>query len=489
MRITKYLNRFRQHLRRGLPQQQREMFRSRPTLEALEDRMLLSAATQIGSTLNITMDPGTPSAVQTLVMEVDSTDHTKMDVIENGILLGKFTIASITNVNVTVAGNDAVKVNDSNGIPFANGCSISLTGAGPNNSLNLVGNKPLNFNGNEIYFAGTSIAPSALSLGIGAPVFSFNKAISSVTDDLPATQLILMARGQAVSQIGSNGLTQTLKGLAGPGGGGSTFTFRDKTSVILQLITDTSTATLNAAAGAIGEQFFRVEVSSKNDTVNINTTPSNVTTSVSVSFGPDAVVNLRGNSGQVRINGDGTTVVRLGSSTTLSSVTSAIKGNVFVEAAAGLIIFDPGNATTQELVRVTETTVSGSGLFGNNAVTVTYEDTTLDIFTGQLINSYTVAASQPGATFASKVEIFDEHQTAAEDAGLFVHVVVDSGSALRLFVVDANPATGSLDISAVNGTFNPTPPTPQNGTERVNFTSGFQSEINYNGFDRIFLSP
>jgi hypothetical protein len=479
------------HLKRDWTRTSRRPGRAstrRPTLEALEDRLALSSATQLGSTLNITVDPGTPSNVRPIGMVVDGTDHTKLDVFDTGVLLGKFTISSISNVNVTVAGNDAIKVNDTNGMPFANGTVISLTGAGTNSSLNLVGSKPLNFNGNEIYFAGNATVPSGLSLGIGAPQFTFNSAISSVTDDLSASQLIVEAKGQAVSLVGSNGLTETLKGLAGSGGGGSTLTFRGKGSAILQLESANATATLNAPAGAIGEQFFQVEVSGQNDTVTINETPSNVTTSVIVSFGPGAIVNLAGNSGPVRINGDGTTSVRLGSNPAHenTSVTSGIKNNVFVEAAQNLLIFDGGNVTTPEQVRVTETTISGSGLFGNNAVTVTYVDNPVDIFTGQLANIYTVAASQPGASFSSSVGILDEHLNAA---GLNVHVDVDSGSNLSLLLADANPSfNGFLGIAAVNGTFNPTSPTLPDGTEDVNFTSGFGSHIDYSGFGNVFLS-
>ena len=54
-----------------------------------------------------------------------------------------------------------------------------------------------------------------------------------------------------------------------------------------------------------------------------------------------------------------------------------------------------GTVTTQEQVKVTESTISGIGLFGNSGVVVGYQDTIPLIFTGRLANTYTVAPSQP----------------------------------------------------------------------------------------------
>jgi hypothetical protein len=467
----------------------------RPSLEGLEDRVTPSSATQVGSTLNIIASPGTASTVRPIVLQVDATDHTKIDVLDSGTLLGKFTIASIKNVNVTVAGNDAIKVNDSNGIPFASdpgqtfGTSISLTGSGTNNSLALVGSQPLTFNGNETYIGGNGTVSSALELGglgAGAPVFGFSSAISSVTDDLTAGQLIVETQSQAVSLVGANGQSQTLKGLAGTGAGGSTLTFHGKGGIVLELESNNATATLNATAAAIGEQDFQVLVFGNTDHVNINATPRNVSTLVEVDGafggGQNDLVLVAGNSGAVQVQGDGSTIVDLGTSDTDTSVTSGINANVKVAAVNQLLILNGGNVSTLEQVRVTESTISGTGLFGNNAVTLTYEAVAeVDIFTGQDAR-YTVAASQPGATFGDLINILDE----STKASLGVNVVLDSGSDLRLGVVNANPGpSDALSIDAVNGTFNPNPPTPTAGTEQVTFASGFTSLVFYNGF----LSP
>ena len=76
--FVNYLNRFGKYLRRQPRSRRPEKFRGRPTLEALEDRLVLSTATQTLSTLNITADPGAPNRVRTILLEADLKDHTKL---------------------------------------------------------------------------------------------------------------------------------------------------------------------------------------------------------------------------------------------------------------------------------------------------------------------------------------------------------------------------------------------------------------------------
>jgi hypothetical protein len=447
--------------------------------------MMLSTATQVGSTLLITASAGTAASVRPIVMEVDAIDHTKIDVIDAGTLLGKFPMSSIHRVNVTVAGDDAIKVDDSNGLPFALATLISLSGGGGNNSLDLVGSQALQLNGNEVFFAGTS-GGGALGLGtdVGSVVFSFSSAIGSVTDDLATPQLIVQAPGQAVSLVGGNGTSETLKGLAGTGGAGNTLEFRGKSSVRLELDSPSATATLNATAAAIGLGSFEVDVFGQQDRVIVNATPSNVRTIVSVAGGQDDSVNLRGNAGPVNINGNATTVVALGTDTTNTSlsVTSGIKGDVTVVAAEALQILDGGNVTSQEQMTVTESTVSGTGMFGNNAVVIQYEDTFLLFETGQLANTYTVKPSHPGATFfAGGISINDDFSS----AGFSVIVNVDSGSGLGLSLFNHNPANGFLFVVAPGATFNPFAMTTPDGSEDVTFLVGLASQVIYEGFDTV----
>jgi hypothetical protein len=472
----------------GLQRRQRDRFRSRPTLECLEDRLALSTASQLGPTLNIVASPGPITSARSILMEVDSTDHTKIDVLDTGVVLGKFTISSIKQVNVTVAGNDAIKVDDSNGLPFAPGTSIALSGTGTNNSLALFGSQALNLNGNEVFSAGSSTNGGALSLGtgFGSVVFSFSSTIGSVTDDLITSQLVVEARGDAVTLVGPNGVTETLNGLAGAGGGGNKLTFRDKGSVILDLLSDNATATLSATAGAIGLTDFGVDVFGKSDKVIIVATPASVRTTVTVVGALGDTVDVQGNAGKVTIFGDSSTVVFLGTNFTDSSksVTSGINNDVTVVAAEALEILDGANVTTPENVRVTESTISATGLFGNNSVVVHYGDTFVLFETGRLPNTYVVAASRPGSPFIpAGISINDDFSS----AGLTVRVGLDSGSGLHLSLFNQNPAAGFLTVAATGGTYNPTAPTAPNGSEDVTFAGGLTSTFFYEGFDTVSL--
>src|SRR5207302_1934083 len=114
--------------------------------------------------------------------------------------------------------------------------------------------------------------------------------------------------------------------------------------------------------------------------------------------------------------------------------------------------------TTRENVTVTESTISGTGLFGNDAVKLTYSNTAVvGILTGQLADTYSVVGSKPGALFRSNITIADFSTVA-----IHVFVAVDSGSLLNpiLFNDFASPNTASLFISAPGGTFRQPVPDP-----------------------------
>ena len=164
-----------------------------------------------------------------------------------------------------------------------------------------------------------------------------------------------------------------------------------------------------------------------------------------------------------------------------TSVTSGINRDVSVIGAGKLFIEDGGNVKTPEQVKVTESTVSSSGLFGNNTVVVHYRSTFLQLDPGQLANSYVVAASLPGARFSSPILINDVHSNKVQN----ITVDVDSGSGLNLVLFDLNPAAAHLFISAPGGKFNPLKPVTPNGKETVTFTGGLTSTVTYFGFDGV----
>jgi hypothetical protein len=478
MRFFTYLNRFRQVLPSQARRQRLKKVQHRPGLEQLEDRLALSTAFQSGPTLLVHVDPG-----RSILLKADLIDHTKLDVFEKSKLLGQFSIPTIKAAIVIVHGNDAINVDNSNGFPFRPGANIALVGTGANSSFNLKGSQAVF--GNELYSAGTATQLGLLQVDF--TTFRFSRAIASVDDELAnnSSGLHVIAPGQAVTLSGSGGLTERLSGLAGVGGGGGTLTFAHKRFVGLELHGNNATVTLNATGAATGQKFLFVDVFGVHDTVNINATPSTVFTDV-FTFGPGEIVNLRGNSGTVAIGGNKSDGVFLGSNDTdfSKSVTSGIQANVFVTNSFVLDILNGGDTTTKEQVKVTESAVSGTGLFGNNSVQLSYSSTRLEFFNGQLANTYTVAASHSGALFNDEIALHDEFS----NAGLSVQVNVDSGSNLLLHLFNQDPKTGSLSISAPGGQFHPAVPFLPTGNETVTFTGGLTSEVDYIGFDTVGLS-
>jgi hypothetical protein len=476
MRFKNLLNCFRQHLNpdRALPRSKKRA--TRLCLEALGDRLVPSTATLSGSVLTISATPNDP-----IVMRGDPGPPNTLDVSDTAGSLGKFATAPIGTVNVIVTGGDAIKFDDSNGFPFAPGTVVAISGTGANNSLALVGSRPVD---TDRYFAGAAGAVGSLSAG--GVIFTFTSAIGSVTDDLTATQFSVEAPGQTVTLLG-NGGSETLKGLAGSGGGGNNLTFHGKTDVILELRSANATADLDAAAGALKLSEFDVLMDGSLDQVNINATPAAVTTHVVTTAGPklETFVTLFANAGPVSINGNGTTTVAL-ESTGLEndSVTSGIKNNVFVEGVDFLDLSDGGNATTQENITVTESTISGTGLFGNNSVVLTYQAVnSLTILAGRLVENYTVTESRPGATFGTQIAI-DNNNTGT--AGLNIRVNVDAGSGLFLATDTNSPAESSLVVSAPpTASFSPPVGSIPMGTENITFPGGLTSTVIYSGYDSV----
>ncbi len=472
--------------------------RSRPALEGLEDRMALSTVNQLGATLNLVASPGTATAARTILLEVDSTNPAKLDVKDNGTLLGQFTIPSINKVDVQVAGDDVIKVDDSNGFPFAPGTNIFLFGSGANNKLAVVGSRAVG--GNETFVAGTSTQPGSLSLA--GSTFHFTGAVPRVSDEVAdVSPLQVQTTAPAITLTGTNGVIETLSGLAGTGGGGNILSFQGEQSVELRLGGNNETATLNATAAAKGLKSFAVTQAGTGDFVDINATPS----FAGIPFGGTYVnnpgfgdhVNIGANSGLVAVFGTFSTEVILGSqiSRTVTnfgqSVTSGINGPVQLHNVGTVVIHDDGNTTTKENVTLTESSITGTGLFGPGG-SVQYQYTpefpgdreTLFLFTGQLAETYTVTGSKPGASFGPGQIIINHNSPAG---GLGVRADVDPFTRLDLSLSSNAPAASSLFISAASGAqFNPSVMSAPNGFEDVTFptvSGSFGSGVNYGGFD------
>jgi len=461
-------------------------------VEGLEDRLVLSTAKLVGTTLEVVASPGTVNHLRQITFQADPHKAGFLDVLDDGILLGgkPFAISAIKNVTVGVAGFDSVTVDDSNGLPFATGVNVSLFGKGTSNSINVTGSRPFTPGSLEGYTAGDGAIDGSLAT-LAGNTFQFSNAISSVTDSIRSDGILTDAFGSKVTLSDSSGVTQKLSGMS-IGGAGDTFTYKNKGFVGLGLDSANASASLNATAVAAGEQTFSVALRGNDASVDIKATPSNVETDVlagGVSLSNTSRVNLEANSGVVKISGGSATTVTVGQAAAAGTlVTSGIKANVSVAGVGVLTVDDSGNGRTQENVKVTESTISGTGLFGNNAVTLTYTNppgATLSLVTGQLADTYAIAGSKPGANFSSQIEITGESKM-----GLSVAVTLDAESGLNLELTNVHPGhpvPASLSITALGGTFSRVPPSVPIGIEDVTFPGGLLSEIGYDGFNNVTL--
>jgi hypothetical protein len=458
--------------------------------EGLEDRMVLASASLVGSTLLVTADPGhfgiilpghvIPAVVQQIRFEADALHPHKVDVSEGTTLLGQFPIAAIKNVEVNLKQLDAVTVDDSNGLPFApapgSGITVSLIGNGIGDSLNVTGSRTLG--GSETYISGNGPLGAVLSVG----GFNYDlSGINSVTDSVKTNTGVLsvFSDGTNVSLSGQNGATQTLSGLAANHGAGDSLTFSHKSAVFVDLLAPNTSVVLDATAPETREQSFTLQMDQfgANDQVFIQATPKAVTTNVTAE-GIGDFVNLLSNLGPVAIRGNTTTHVNLGEAAPNGLDTLAgIKAKVSVSDVASLLLADSGNTATQENVTVTESTISGTGLFGNNAVKLTYSNATSVAFlTGQLQDTYKVKGSSDSASFSSFITIDDFSKQ-----GLNAHVIVGSRTDLNLTLRNSFELPDAfLTITALDGgTFSsPHPHLPQ-GTEFVAFGGVQSSQVNY----------
>jgi hypothetical protein len=213
----------------------------------------------------------------------------------------------------------------------------------------------------------------------------------------------------------------------------------------------------------------------------LDQTPKNVTTVVNADPpATNAIVNLWGNFGPVIIDGDSSTGVSVGYPlASTGTITSGIEANVTVEGASYLVVNNSGNIGTFENVTVTEQTISGSGLFGNNGVTLRYGGIqVVDILTGQLLDNYTVAPSSPNAVFNSNIDIFSNSYMAFN-----VNVDVNAASHLNLSLNNLRPQLGDLVVKSNGGV--DLPGTHPNGTIDVFFLGQPTSVISYGGFDNV----
>jgi hypothetical protein len=490
MRFLNYLTRLRPSQNRGQQSQRPTKLQRRPLLEQLEDRMVPSSAQLFGPNLVIVATPG-----DSILFQRDFADHSRLDLsTDNGTIgvitpLAHFQAASIKTVTSLSQGaiqSSAIQIDYSNGSPLDPGTTISLTGDGTNHFLQLFDlNGSREITGGEVFTAGTATQNGSISLA--GSTFRFTSAFSAVGDEVfntnPADTLTVNTTGRTVTQSGGGGF-QTLDGLASGGGGGNTLIIGNKAEVDLELSSTIALVTLKATGANASLKGFTVDLLGANDRVDIQATPKAVSTAVQA-IGQSDTVDLRANAGFVNILDNSTTEVILGSDpfNFATSVTLGINRDVSVIGAGRIFVEDGGNHTTSENVKVSESTVGGTGLFGNNSVVLHYSASFLQLDPGQEANTYTVKASHVGARFSSAININDVHTSATKAQNIVVDL--DSKSGLNLDIFDQNPVNAHLLISAPDGKFNPLKPSTPNGKETVTFTGGLTSTITYFGIGHV----
>jgi hypothetical protein len=446
-------------------------------VEGLEDRLVLTSATQLGSTLFIN------NIGQNHAIALESNGARGLEIFDDGTLINKnrlFDIGSISAVNITLGGNDNLFVVDSNGMPFAQNATITLLGTGAGNSLFLEGSRAIA--GSETYVAGgTSLTPGQIL--VDNLKFVLSSAITSVSDLFQITGVLdVQTSGTRVVLSGTSGTTQTLTGMGF--GGGDTLTYSLKPSVELEDYAANAVVTLNATAPATLEQFFGVLMHGAGDSTVIAATPSRVLTDAISTVAPvanPASVFLRSNAGPVNVIGNSSTFLSVGQplSNGLFS-TKGIQGNVTVSGVGTMFLSDSGNVSSPENVKVTESTISGLGLFGNNGVTLFYSNVgTVNLVSGQDSDVYTVVGSHTGARFTSRINITD-----FSTQFFLANVFVDSGSHLSLSLsnITKQPAA-ELFVHPSGGTA--TLPGTLNGVVDVFFGGVLGSTVAYSGFTLV----
>ena len=262
------------------------------------------------SSAALTLSISKIAAGDTIQLQCLSSNGNLMEVLDNGNVVNNqiFNKESINVVDIQGSANNQVVVTDSNGMPFAQGTAINLSGG--ISALFLEGSRTVT--GNETYVAGGATStPGTISLD--NLTFTLN-GVPNVVDEIAITgTLDVQTSGTNVVLSGVNGSTQTLSGLGF--GGGATLLYQDMPTVVLETYAVNAHVQLNATASETSENLFEVNMHGANDSTTIAATPSNVETGVQTDVAPvpnQASVTLQANAGPVYVVGTPSTSVLMG---------------------------------------------------------------------------------------------------------------------------------------------------------------------------------
>ena len=383
---------------------------TRPALETLEDRLVMTVANPLGATSLLSTNPAGLGAAQTqpivrtnpppvttatlspdgttltincapsrtVKLQSDGSGHIQVfDPVFGGPLVGQFTFSTINTVNITgdPTRTSNVQIDAGNGMPFAAGTTVSASGGGA--VLSLFGRSPIP--GNEKVDVGGAHLDNITFSGISI-------------DAIPITGTLDIQTSALHPTVGFFG-PGTLTAPASDGPAGFFYSWANKHNVRLDELAPGANVTLNETAAAPGELVFGVNMLGNQDTTTIASTPSGVVTEVtsatvlgvlrelgsgtygaSVPVPLQAVVNVQTNNGPVEIFGNSATTVNVGQPQSNGQYsTKGINAVVSVSTAEFLNVEDTANALPQNSVTIANGIISSVvGLFGNDAVFVSF---------------------------------------------------------------------------------------------------------------------
>jgi hypothetical protein len=452
----------------------------------LEDRTVLSSAGLSGvndSVLTISASAGSVGHTRYITLEeLNPTGNRQIEVFDSVQgNIGDFFINPLTKININVSNLDQVDIDDSSGMPFATGSTISFSGSG-GNSVQFGGSRAIA--GNEYYYAGTAQNPESEMQEDGL-TFQFDKSITTIGDFIAITGSLNVTTFSPSVLLTSTSYSdvQTLSNL---GPGANILTYAQKPFVTVNEFGANANVILDATTSTGGEHQFIAKLWGTGETAIVATTPNSGMQTVVDAIGSQATEELQRNSSLVFLEGNSSTTTFVG--LPVGNGQESLRGidaDVSVVGAGLLLVENNGNHTLAEDVTVTESSISGVGLFGNNAAEVTFNGvSTVSILSGAAADTYNIEGTTPGQNIP-QINIFD-------DSAVSFSATVDVNSMSRmnvqLFNESTNPhARASLTIDAVGGHFSNPHPQPGNGSEDVTFSNGNSDAVAYFGFTSIKL--
>lgn len=463
---------------------QRPPRRASLRLEALEDRLVPTTLALFQPSLTsaaLTLSISNIAPGHTIEIQCESNANTMMEVLDNGSLVNNevFNKLAITAVNIQApsSNNVDVIVNDSNGMPFAQGATITLSNVG---ELQLYGTRTVS--GNETYVAG-----SAALIQLDNLTFNLVNSPVTVVDTIPITGTLDVQTSGANVQTSGGELAYDSGQISGMGFAGGILDFASKPTVVLEEYAAGASLVLGVPTAASLNTFV-VNMHGAGDTTTIDSSPGNVQTVVNSVVPPvanPASVFVDGNSGPVSVDGNSLTQVTIGNGFggPLSPEPGAIQANVTVNGAGSLDIYS-GNGSTPENVLLTPSSISGNGLFGNSAVTIFYYVvgalTIGDTSTGAADFSISATSTSP-QTFTSHITIIDESSNAFR-----ADAFVSATSNLNVLLVNDSSPQGAAELvihpSGVNAIGDTGTP---NGVADVYSGDTLVDQLTYVGFEKV----